>query len=90
LIAYPFAVRRLIGGVAVVSQWCLWQFLLLWWAHVAAPAQTLAVPGASESTMVPIEATRLADTRYDIRVVGNVAANGTIDTSSPRDSGNSC
>jgi hypothetical protein len=81
---FSFTVRRLIGAAAAV---CLAASAVVV-GSVAVPGQTLALPGASESTMVTIEPTRVADTRYDIGLVGSVVANaprkltvtGTIDT----------
>ncbi|MGK0274737.1 MAG: hypothetical protein ACI9N0_001117, partial [Ilumatobacter sp.] len=68
---FSFTVRRLIGASAAV---CLAASAVVV-GSVAVPGQTLALPGASESTVVTIEPTRVADTRHDIGLVGKVAAN---------------
>jgi hypothetical protein len=68
---FSFSVRRLIGAVAVV---CLGVSAVVV-GSVAVPAQTLALPGASESTVVTIEPTRVTDTRYDIGLTGQIAVN---------------
>ena len=71
LIMFSFTLRRLIGAAAVV---CLAASAVVV-GSVAVPAQTLALPGASESTVVTIEPTRVADTRYDIGLTGQIAVN---------------
>ena len=68
---FSFTLRRLIGAAAVV---CLAASAVVV-GSVAVPAQTLALPGASESTVVTIEPTRVADTRYDIGLTGQIAVN---------------
>jgi len=55
---------------------------------ITAPGQILALPGASESTVVMVEPTRVLDTRYNIGLTGQVVAStshklvvtGVIDT----------
>jgi len=42
---------------------------------ITAPGQILALPGASESTVVMVEPTRVLDTRYNIGLTGQVVAN---------------
>jgi hypothetical protein len=68
---FSFTVRRLIGATAVV---CLAASAVVV-GSVAVPARTLALPGASESTVVTIEPTRVADTRYNIGLTSKVLAN---------------
>jgi hypothetical protein len=67
---FSFTVRRLIGAAAVV---CLGASAVVV-GSVAVPARTLALPGASESTVVMIEPTRVADTRYNIGLPSRIAA----------------
>jgi hypothetical protein len=67
---FSFTVRRLIGAAAVV---CLTASAVVV-GSVAVPARTLALPGASESTVVTIEATRVADTRHNIGLTSRIAA----------------
>jgi hypothetical protein len=67
---FSFTVRRLIGAAAVV---CLTASAVVV-GSVAVPARTLALPGAAESTVVTIEATRVADTRYNIGLTSRIAA----------------
>jgi hypothetical protein len=67
---FSFTVRRLIGAAAVV---CLTASAVVV-GSVAVPARTLALPGASESTVVTIEAARVADTRYNIGLTSRIAA----------------
>lgn len=43
---------------------------------VSAPSRTLALPGASESTVVAVTPTRVLDTRYDVGLTGKFAAAG--------------
>jgi hypothetical protein len=69
-IMFSFTVRRLIGAAAVV---CLGASAVVV-GSVAVPARTLALPGASESTVVMIEPTRVADTRYNIGLPSRIAA----------------
>jgi hypothetical protein len=70
LIMFSFTLRRLIGAAAVV---CLAASAVVV-GSIAVPAQTLALPGASESTVVTIDPTRVADTRYDIGLSGKITA----------------
>jgi hypothetical protein len=65
-----FTVRRLIGAAAVV---CLTASAVVV-GSVVVPARTLALPGASESSVVTIEAARVADTRHNIGLTGRIAA----------------
>jgi hypothetical protein len=67
---FSFTLRRLIGAAAVV---CLAASAVVV-GSIAVPAQTLALPGASESTVVTIDPTRVADTRYDIGLSGKITA----------------
>jgi hypothetical protein len=67
---FSFTIRRLIGAAAAV---CLTASAVVV-GSVAVPAQTLALPGASESTVVTIEPTRVTDTRYKIGVTGQITA----------------
>ncbi|MGK0477583.1 MAG: hypothetical protein ACJAQ9_000611, partial [Ilumatobacter sp.] len=67
---FSFSIRRLIGAAAVV---CLAASAVVV-GSVAVPARTLALPGAAESSVVTIEPTRIADSRYDIGLVGRVVA----------------
>jgi hypothetical protein len=63
-------VRRLFGAAGVL---CLVASAVVV-GSVVVPARTLALPGASESTVVTVEPTRVLDTRYDIGLTGQVAA----------------
>jgi hypothetical protein len=67
---FSFTLRRLIGASAVV---CLAASAVVV-GSVAVPARTLALPGASESTVVTIEPTRVADTRYNVGLTGKITA----------------
>jgi YVTN family beta-propeller protein len=67
---FSFTVRRLIGAAAVV---CLAASAVVV-GSVAVPAQTLALPGASESSVVTIEPTRVADTRDNVGLTGKISA----------------
>ena len=77
-------VRRCVGVAAVL---CLVGAAVTV-GSITAPGQILALPGASESTVVMVEPTRILDTRYDIGLTGQVVANashklvvtGVIDT----------
>jgi hypothetical protein len=63
---FSFTVRRLIGASAVV---CLTASAVVV-GSVAVPGQILALPGASESTVVTVNPTRVLDTRYNVGLVG--------------------
>ena len=67
---FSFSIRRLIGAAAVVGLAASAVVV----GSVAVPAQTLALPGAAESSVVTIEPTRIADSRSDIGLVGRVVA----------------
>jgi hypothetical protein len=53
--------RRLFAGVAVVGALVAAGVVT---ASVASPGRVLALPGATESTVVTVEPTRVLDTRY--------------------------
>ncbi|MFT4773544.1 MAG: YVTN family beta-propeller protein [Ilumatobacter sp.] len=63
--------RRLLAGVVVVGALVAAGVVT---ASVASPGRVLALPGATESTVVPVEPTRVLDTRYDIGVTGQIVA----------------
>jgi len=63
--------RRLLAGVAVVGALVAAGVVT---ASVASPGRVLALPGATESTVVTVEPTRVLDTRYNIGVTGKVVA----------------
>jgi hypothetical protein len=63
--------RRLLAGVAVVSALVAAGVVT---ASVASPGRVLALPGATESTVVPVEPTRVLDTRYNIGVTGKLVS----------------
>ena len=67
---FSFSIRRLIGAAAVVGLAASAVVV----GSVAVPAQTLALPGAAESSVVTIDPTRIADTRYDIGLTGKITA----------------
>ena len=67
---FSFSIRRLIGAAAVVGLAASAVVV----GSVAVPAQTLALPGAAESSVVTIDPTRIADTRYDIGLTGKIIA----------------
>jgi hypothetical protein len=67
---FSFTVRRFAAGLATV---CLFASAVLV-GSVATSEQILALPGVSESTVVTVDPTRVADTRYDIGLVGQVVA----------------
>ena len=76
--------RRLLGGLAVVGAVIAGSVAV---ASVTSPGAVLALPGASESTVVTVEPTRVLDTRFDVGLDQIVAATpdklqvaGTIDT----------
>jgi hypothetical protein len=61
-----FTVRGLIGAAAAV---CLAASAVVV-GSVAVPGQILALPGASESTVVTVNPTRVLDTRYNVGLAG--------------------
>jgi hypothetical protein len=63
--------RVLFAGVAVVGALVASGVVT---ASVASPGRVLALPGATESTVVTVEPTRVLDTRYNIGVTGKVVA----------------
>jgi hypothetical protein len=63
--------RRLLAGVAVVSALVAAGVVT---ASVASAGRVLALPGATESTVVTVEPTRVLDTRYNIGVTGKLVA----------------
>ena len=63
---FSFTVRRLIGASAAV---CLAASAVVV-GSIAVPGQTLALPGASESTVVTVNPTRVLDTRYNVGLAG--------------------
>ena len=77
--------RVLFAGVAVVGALVAAGVVT---ASVVSPGRVLALPGATESTVVTVEPTRVLDTRYNIGVTGKFDAGtskklmvtGTIDT----------
>jgi len=64
-------VRRFVGVAAAL---CLAASAVVV-GSIAVPGQILALPGASESTVVMVEPTRVLDTRYNIGLTGQVVAN---------------
>ena len=76
--------RRLLGGLSVVGAVIAGSVAV---ASVTSTGAVLALPGASESTVVTVEPTRVLDTRFDVGLDQIVAATpdklqvaGTIDT----------
>ena len=67
---FSSTVRRLFGASAVL---CLVASAAVV-GSVVTPAQILALPGASESTVVTIESVRIADTRHAIGLADQVTA----------------
>ena len=63
--------RRLFAGVAVVSALVAAGVAT---ASEASPGRVLALPGATESTVVTVEPTRVLDTRSNIGVTGKLVA----------------
>ena len=63
-------VRRCVGVAAAL---CLAGSAVVV-GSITAPGQILALPGASESTVVMVEPTRILDTRYNIGLTGQVVA----------------
>ena len=63
--------RRLFAGVAAVSALVATGVVT---ASVASPGQVLALPGATESTVVTVDPTRVLDTRENIGLTGKVLA----------------
>jgi hypothetical protein len=63
--------RRLFAGVVVVGALVAAGVVT---ASVASAGRVLALPGATESTVVPVEPTRVLDTRYNIGVTGQIVA----------------
>jgi hypothetical protein len=66
---FSSTVRRLIGAAAVV---CLTASAVVV-GSVAVPGHTLALPGATESTVVSIEPTRILDSRYNVGLGSRIA-----------------
>ena len=63
--------RRLFAGVTAVSALVATGVVT---ASVASPGQVLALPGATESTVVTVDPTRVLDTRSNIGVTGKFSA----------------
>ena len=63
--------RVLFAGVAVVGALVAAGVVT---ASVVSPGRVLALPGATESTVVTVEPTRVLDTRYNIGVTGKFDA----------------
>jgi hypothetical protein len=63
--------RVLFAGVAVVGAFVAAGVVT---ASVVSPGRVLALPGATESTVVTVEPTRVLDTRYNIGVTGKLVA----------------
>ena len=63
--------RVLFAGVAVVGALVASGVVT---ASVASPGRVLVLPGATESTVVTVEPTRVLDTRYNIGVTGKLVA----------------